>query len=271
MAISPAGDPARPGARLWLLRPAAAELSALSLAELDEAERRRAAGFVRAADQVLYASAHIALRRVLADRLGTAPQLVRLGRDRCPGCGGPHGRPVVLGAPFPLHFSLSHTNGLVLLGLAAVPLGVDVQVLAEDPRVAACAPVFHPVERAELTRLDPTARRPAFTRLWARKEAHLKGVGTGVLRAALAEHYLGSGGPGAPAGPAGWTVLDIPCGPGHRAAAAIRSTDPGRVTVRWLELGRPAARHAAPPGPTAHHLRPPHYHLARKELTDALG
>ncbi|MFJ9865365.1 4'-phosphopantetheinyl transferase family protein [Streptomyces sp. NPDC101165] len=245
MAAVPDGDPARAGADLWLLPPTAAGPSAACLAELDEAERRRATRFVRAADRVLYASAHIALRRLLAERLGTAPGLVRLGRDPCPGCGGPHGRPVVLGAPFPLHFSLSHTDGLVLVGLAAVPLGGDVQVLASDSRVVACAPALHPTEQAELARLDPPARRAAFTRLWARKEAHLKGVGTGLLRAELAAHYLGSGGPAAPAGPVGWTVRDIPCGLGHRAAVALRSPDPGPLTVRWLEPCRPVARRAA--------------------------
>ncbi|MFF3916361.1 4'-phosphopantetheinyl transferase family protein [Streptomyces sp. NPDC001852] len=245
MAAVPTGDPERPGAELWLLSPATTEPSPPSPAQLDEAERRRAARFVRATDRVLYTTAHVALRRLLAERLGTAPELVRLGRDACPGCGGPHGRPVVLDAPFPLHFSLSHTDGLVLVGLAAVPLGVDAQVLAGDSRVAACMPAFHPEEQAELARLDPPARRAAFTLLWARKEAHLKGVGTGLLRTQLAEHYHGSGGPAAPAGPAGWTVLDVPCGPRHRAAVALRRTDPGPVTVRWLEPHQPAARRAA--------------------------
>jgi 4'-phosphopantetheinyl transferase len=52
---------------------------------------------------------------------------VRLRRLPCPSCGGPHGRPAVSGPTGAgVRFSLAHSGGPALLGLAAEPVGVDI-------------------------------------------------------------------------------------------------------------------------------------------------
>ncbi|WP_410537962.1 4'-phosphopantetheinyl transferase family protein [Streptomyces sp. KL2] len=224
---------------LWLLRQPWTRLPGdpLVVSELDEGELARAESFVRAHDRLLYLSAHIALRRLLAAYLRTRPRDVRLVREPCPGCGGPHGRPAVAGEPPPLHFSLSHSHGLALFGVAAEPVGVDVEKLPTQETVRLCGPVLHPAEQEELARLEPHERPRAFGRLWTRKEAYLKGIGTGLGRS-LSADYLGEyGGPDAPRGPAGWTVRNVPCGSSHVrhvAAAAVRGTAVRRTAVRWL-------------------------------------
>ncbi|WP_420719178.1 4'-phosphopantetheinyl transferase family protein, partial [Streptomyces sp. WM6386] len=63
--------------------------------ELDDRERERAAAFVRPLDRLTYLMAHIALRRLLSAYTGIPPAGLPLGRDTCPCCGGPHGRPVL--------------------------------------------------------------------------------------------------------------------------------------------------------------------------------
>ena len=63
--------------------------------------------------------------------------------------------------------------------------------------------------------------------MWTRKEAYLKGIGTGLARGVAAD-YLGATGL-APL-PAGWSVLDVPVPDGHAAAAAVlgaRTRPPG--------------------------------------------
>ncbi|GAA2427583.1 4'-phosphopantetheinyl transferase family protein [Streptomyces macrosporus] len=224
---------------LWVLRQPWTRLPGdpLVVSELDERERARADAFVRTHDRLLYLSAHIALRRLLAAYLRIPPGEIRFVREPCPGCGKPHGRPAVAGEPPPLHFSLSHSHGLALFGVAAEPVGVDVERLPAAETVELCSSALHPAEQEELARLEPHERPAAFGRLWTRKEAYLKGLGIGLGRD-LAADYLGEhGGPDAPPGPEGWTVRNVSCGSSHVlhvAAAAVRGTSVRFTDVRWL-------------------------------------
>ncbi|MDN3265709.1 4'-phosphopantetheinyl transferase superfamily protein [Streptomyces sp. CSDS2] len=238
----PPPGPAPDRAALWLLRspspepghgPGDGEAAARRL--LDAAERHRADRFVRPADRQLYTAAHATLRRLLGRHTGTPPGEVRLTREPCARCGGPHGRPV-LAAPRPgppLYFSLSHGAGHALIGLARVPIGVDIDRLPGEATVEYGAPALHPDERRELAAARAGGTHlPLFARIWTRKEAYLKGLGTGLCRPAHAD-YLGD----EPLRhPPGWTVTAFtPPGAEDRltAAVALRAPAPA-VTVHRL-------------------------------------
>ena len=75
----------------------AISLSGSDLAELDAREMARAAAFVFPSDRHRYEVAHVMLRRVLADHLGTDPSRLTFGRQHCPTCGGPSGKPILSG------------------------------------------------------------------------------------------------------------------------------------------------------------------------------
>ncbi|WP_374935824.1 4'-phosphopantetheinyl transferase family protein, partial [Streptomyces sp. SM14] len=218
-----AGRP-RPGcADLWLVDTAEHRESATAQAArvLDAQEQARAAEFLHSGDRASYLSAHVALRRLLGGYLDRGPAAVTIARAPCPGCGLPHGRPIVPGNP-PLHFSLSHCGDLSLLAFAAAPVGVDIEALPSARTVAEAAEVLHPREAAEIAVLDPTERRHAFARVWTRKEAYLKGLGIG-LSDNPDGHYVGSG--AVPAPLPGWTVTPVTVPGTHHAAVALR-TDP---------------------------------------------
>ncbi|MBT2386308.1 4'-phosphopantetheinyl transferase superfamily protein [Streptomyces sp. ISL-11] len=221
---------------LWLVatpRPDATH-SRLDLTELDEAERTRTASFIRPSDGATYATAHIALRRLLGAYLHQPPAQVAFVREPCPGCGATHGRPAVAADGPPLHFSLSHSHGMVLIAVAARTVGADVERLPRAATVEVCTPALHPKERAELQQTPEEARPAAFGQLWTRKEAFLKGIGTGLSRSPAAD-YLGAD----PARrPTGWTIADVPAGPRHHAAVALTGPAPTTATVRLL--GAPA-------------------------------
>ncbi|MFI5758915.1 4'-phosphopantetheinyl transferase family protein [Streptomyces sp. NPDC051569] len=205
--------------QVWLVDAAEHHQAAASQAPdtLDVRELARAAEFLHSADRDTYVCAHVALRRLLGAYLGLPPRAVSISRAPCPGCQEPHGRPVVPGAS--LHFSLSHCGDLSLLAFAAAPVGVDVEAFPSPRTIVEAADVLHPLEAAELATLPPAERPPAFTRVWTRKEAYLKGLGIG-LSGSPHTAYVGTG-PVSAALP-GWTVTDVRVPGGYCAAVAVR-------------------------------------------------
>ncbi|MEW1639624.1 4'-phosphopantetheinyl transferase superfamily protein [Streptomyces sp. NPDC093801] len=236
----PRSRPAGDSLDLWLFHVPDSGLRSVVLdrSPLDAQERARVAAFVFPLDRSRYVAAHLALRRVLSAYEGVAPAELRFVSRSCPCCGGPHGRPA-LDRPGAPHFSLSHTGGLVLIGVAGRPVGVDVEALPAPHRATTVAEALHPAEQRAIHAAQPALRPAVFARLWARKEAYLKGLGTGVGRNPNLD-YLGDPGIGAPARPSGWTVRDVPVGPEHAAAVALErapgGTDPG-ITLRTRYLG----------------------------------
>lgn len=186
---------------------------------LDAEERARAGAFHRHRDRDAYVVAHAALRSVLSLSLGIRAEALPLIREPCAGCGGPHGRPA-LRTPG-LHFSLSHSGDLVLVALAPTPVGVDVEGLATAQAVLGAQSALHVAEAQELARLPAHERPAAFTRAWVRKEAYLKGLGTGLVRDPALD-YVGTG--ARPVAPAlEWTVRDVLVPAGYAAAVAVRT------------------------------------------------
>ncbi|MFJ3584804.1 4'-phosphopantetheinyl transferase family protein [Streptomyces sp. NPDC090127] len=216
-------------ARLWQWRVSGHLAEAARHATvLDPAEHARLAAFHTAADRDRYLVAHVSLRRILGERLDLAPAAVRIVRRPCTECGGPHGRPAVADGAGP-HFSLSHAGDLVAVAVADVAVGVDVEEVQPPDVVAETAPnALHPEELRELAALPETARPAAFARCWTRKEAYLKGTGTGLNTPPVTVR-VGTG-LRAAALP-GWHQADVPTLPGYAAAVATREETTGTTTA----------------------------------------
>lgn len=184
---------------------------------LDWAERARADAFLSPGDRDEYVVAHLVLRELLGAHLGRPPRTLGFRRAPCPACGGPHGRPELDLDPVPIEFSLSHGGGQVLVALAGRAVGVDVEALSTAETAASLTPSLPPAERAAVS-ARPTPERPAaFARAWARLEAYLKALGTGIA--------VDLGGVDlARAQAAGWTIADLDVGPGLAAAVALSPT-----------------------------------------------
>ncbi|MFF4160848.1 4'-phosphopantetheinyl transferase family protein [Streptomyces sp. NPDC001678] len=214
----PLPGPWRPGGGpdVWLLR--IPDGSSWPLDGLDEEERARAAGFLRPLHRERFVASHVGLRRLLGAYLGLPPERVALTREPCPGCGGPHGRPAVAGASPAPHFNLSHAGELALFAFADTPVGADVEEEQPAAVVADVSRMLHPAETAELDALPEAERPAAFARCWTRKEAYLKGTGTGLAESP-AVTYVGTG--SLPVPPPGWTLADVDAGAGHAAAIAV--------------------------------------------------
>lgn len=187
---------------------------------LDAGEREQASSYVRAELRRAYEIAHAAARLVVGAASGADPQDVVWGRHACPGCGEPHGRPRAEGAG--VEFSLSHTPGQVLVAVADVPVGVDVERHPDDP--VALAKLLHPRETEEIEAaahgtLDGGRATVRFTRAWARTEAYLKGLGIGLGRDPHLD-YLGTD-QAAGRRLGDWSVRDVTVPEGYGAALAL--------------------------------------------------
>ena len=174
---------------------------------LSREEAERAARFVFPGLGEVWTGARVLLREVLgrATLIPAADVRIRVGE---------FGKPSVDG----VEFSLSHTGSVVLIGLGDLPLGVDVEKIPEERTVEQVGSSFHPREAEELLGLPAEDRPEAFARVWVRKEALLKAIGTGLSRG-ISRDYVGTGTiPGTPV--AGLRIHDVAL-PGmaeHRAA-----------------------------------------------------
>ncbi|MFB8266168.1 4'-phosphopantetheinyl transferase family protein [Streptomyces sp. NPDC055955] len=200
---------------------------------LDARERTRAAAFRNAEDRASYLVAHVGLRLLLGHLTGGDPARLRMGRAACPGCRGPDGRPVLVGDD--LSFSLSHTRALVLLAVADVPIGVDVEAVPSASVVADTASMLPSAEQRELAELPLAARPDAFVRAWARREACGKATGTGLAHGGM-ERFVGTGPSPAEVGPE-LELHDVAAPDGYAAAAALTLGEEGKAR-RGIEPGQ---------------------------------
>ncbi|SDI88389.1 4'-phosphopantetheinyl transferase [Frankineae bacterium MT45] len=203
---------------LWLIDVATSAETAESLGDvLDEEEQRRLASLSTPDVAARYLTAHVALRLVLSTYLGTAPERLVFARDKCPGCGGAHGRPILADAPGAPQFSLTHSGDAVLVAVADEPVGVDVERARPGRDRSGVISRLHPMER-EMLRIDPTEEQ--FLDCWTRKEAFLKATGIGMA-GGLASHYTGMAGAPEEALPPGWSFVHVEVPQGYWGSAAV--------------------------------------------------
>ncbi|MEJ8820515.1 4'-phosphopantetheinyl transferase superfamily protein [Variovorax humicola] len=146
-----------------------------AVAALSAEETARAQRFVFARDRARYIAAHAALRQTLAGPAHRHAAELAFTTGR-------FGKPALSASP-KLHFNLSHSLGVGLIGLGEdAAIGVDVEIVRPmNDAILLAEQQFDAAERAALAALEPgPARDLAFLRCWTRKEACLKAVGTGL-------------------------------------------------------------------------------------------
>lgn len=204
---------------------------------LDDEERERHKRFLRPADRDRYQAAHVGVRLLLGHYLDVPPARLKFSRH-CRHCGAGHGKPVVEWPATTLDFSLTHSGDWVGLAVAAEPVGLDVQELAEGTDVVALSDtVLAPAELRWWARQPAETARTAFFGYWARKEALLKATGHGL---AVPMRTITLTPPDGPAQLVDWSgdrpldgparLYDLEAGPGYAAAVAVLTSAPVRIT-----------------------------------------
>ncbi|MFJ8691320.1 4'-phosphopantetheinyl transferase family protein [Streptomyces roseolilacinus] len=220
------------------------------LAVLDDEELRLVHG--RHAAGSPYATAHAAVRRVLADHyLGGPPGAIRFGRYPCPRCGDPaHGRPRVVSPTTRLEFSLSrsgaHWAPAVTAGGGRVGIDIEHRGAPDAERLPGPVPSGAAHARPRAPRHDDG--RWTSSRARTREKAVLKAVGVGVPTDLCAPEAR-PGGEGPPH--AGHVE------PGHRSHWVVEEPDlaPDLAVALAREAGRTGPVLVRTPGPPGHRTR----------------
>jgi len=144
---------------------------------LSDLEQRRAERLVNDRDRRRFVARRAQLRRLLSDRLGTAPQRIFFSH-------GEHGKPG-LARPFDsagLRFSLSHCEDFAVYALSAgADVGVDVEAVRALPDADAIAAFAFSRREQEAYRGLSVGDKPlGFLNCWTRKEAFVKATGCGL-------------------------------------------------------------------------------------------
>lgn len=140
---------------------------------LSSDEQQRASRFLRQQHQQRFCHGRTALRHVLARYVtdGDARMLITYGE---------YGKPQLAEAG--VHFNVSHSDGLALIAVAAMEVGVDIESMQRaafdinhlDQQICSAA------ELQQLRSLPAAQRSAALYRLWTQKEAWSKHSGHGL-------------------------------------------------------------------------------------------
>ncbi len=197
-------------------------------AALDAPEHARLRIMRHADARLRFSAGRWLVRHVLSRRLGCAEAEVEL-------TAGAHGRPSLISGG--IDFNLSHAGSLVVLALSTTRVGIDVEMTnrTRDWRAIARR-FFSAVEVAAIEACDEARQRTAFFRAWVRKEAFVKALGTGIatgfgrfdVSVGPEPALLGARIDGVDADE--WSIRDLPPGPDHLGAVAVRTTRP-RVRI----------------------------------------
>jgi 4'-phosphopantetheinyl transferase len=181
---------------------------------LDDQEQIRAAAFRFTRDASRFVARRARLREILSGYAGAAPERLAFAQ-------GANGKPILRDGP--LHFSLSHSRGLMMLAVAEVEVGCDIEWIDPDldwPPIA--ERLFAPAECEALDRLPGGQARRGFFDCWARKEAYVKALGQGLSHP-LDAFEVSVDRDARMQAEAGWAIADVVPGSGYAGAVVARA------------------------------------------------
>jgi 4'-phosphopantetheinyl transferase len=142
---------------------------------LSEAELHRAAKFLNPLHSRRFAVCRATAKEILSS--GLNPQKIQF---HC----GPYGKPSLPETP-DIKFSIAHSGSMAAIAVisqnSCSEIGVDLEDLTStDKDFLGISRYFHPSEQQLLRSIENKQVPEAFYRLWVRKEAVLKALGTGL-------------------------------------------------------------------------------------------
>jgi 4'-phosphopantetheinyl transferase len=198
-------------------------------------ERARAAGFRFERDRRRFVARRVFARGILAGYLGITASQVPLRTSS-------QGKPE-LDAPSGISFSLSHSEGVTVMAVAAGgPVGVDIERVRPIADALEVAERFFARGEVAQLRSSPDDQAEAFLALWTRKESYLKATGAGLSVPLIGFDVSSPAGddqvrPRGPQGPLPFVISRLHAQPGFIGAVTLAGR---RMSMRSMMAGAPA-------------------------------
>lgn len=140
---------------------------------LQNSERQRATKFLSSSSAALWLQGRITLRLFLAQYLNLPHRNIKIRYSQ-------QGKPLLDGVAL----SLAHCSTFLAVAVSTISpnIGIDIEEYRGYTPSASAIMQLHPLERYELSSLTKESYNREFHRIWTRKEAYLKALGTGFLR-----------------------------------------------------------------------------------------
>ena len=138
-------------------------------------EKERAARFHGVLTRERYIVARALLRKILHLYIKISPKKIVFSY-------GEKGKPFLSNNNHALYFNLSHSHDRMICALSKEgEIGVDIEKVESDFKEKVAQRFFSKEEYAQLEKLPEEERVTTFYRIWSRKEALVKAVGTGLF------------------------------------------------------------------------------------------
>lgn len=227
--LNPWGNPllASGDVHVWLVAAGAPDIPHAHLESLvSPAEQSLCARMVRPVDKRRFIAVRAALRAILGRYFETPPSSISIaysksGKPFCENQAGDRGA---------LHFNVSHAGDVAVIAVSrGLRVGIDVERMREmKSRDDILESFFSAEERAWVHSCPEEAQMDAFFRVWTRREAASKAVGTGLLKA--------------------FTLFSVPAAPlsstGFSLRLPISAEETGREQQWWMRDLDPLPDHA---------------------------
>ncbi|HMK48282.1 MAG TPA: 4'-phosphopantetheinyl transferase superfamily protein [Methanocella sp.] len=187
---------------------------------LSRDEILRAEGYRFERDRIQFTFGRAVARIILARYLSADPATIHISYGR-------HGKPELRdksAAGTPLFFNISRKRDHIVVAVARNrSVGVDIEYIDDQVSVSAIANTYFQLEESAYLQKLPTAERlREFYRIWTRKEAILKALGTGLEYpldsfSALQDTVVME---------ATWRIVNFETAPGYIGAVAINDDPP---------------------------------------------
>lgn len=132
-------------------------------------EKKRASEYVNFKLSSEFALSRFFLRKTLSSELGTNAEAIDFLYTS-------NGKPFI--RDFPIHFNLSHSNNIALLGISSSNIGVDIEYINPDVEIEELMKIFAYTKEIEWVISNNSLER--FYNLWTVKESILKYQGIGI-------------------------------------------------------------------------------------------
>lgn len=144
---------------------------------LEPKEQDRALSFYFTNDMIRFVQRRYLLKSILAMYLQMEIKDIRLKYND-------FGKPELLENKNDLYFNISHTIDLIVLAFSRNnELGVDIEVVEKDDvDLMINKDIFTDKEMSYFSNLDFQRKKELFYKLWTKKEAYLKAIGTGISK-----------------------------------------------------------------------------------------